>query len=296
MKDAIEYDALRYSSISVAVFGILGNALVIISILRQRRLLKNNYYFLVLHLAFCDLGFLVFEFILAINLYFVKKEYKSIVFYCLVIDIEYAFQIAGVYMMMIISVLRYHAAVHPLKHDISRRKWKFVSGLGYVVGLIMGYGAGIPECFVQKDNVAYWTFRYSYGLLLYSASPLVMAVLYYKVYRALDKQDRYLKSLSGSRMTRNTSRSSFNIYSHLRNRRSFFVCLTTVLCYGVGNIPILVHRILSIAGNDWVEQLSRILRVAGSHSVNPLIYGILDRRLLAFWKVFRIKKGKTDKI
>ena len=30
---------------------------------------------------------------------------------------------------------------------------EFVCGLGYAVGLIVGYGAGIPECFVQHDNV-----------------------------------------------------------------------------------------------------------------------------------------------
>ena len=37
------------------VFGVLGNVLVIYSIVSQRNLIKNNYYFLVLHLAFCDL-------------------------------------------------------------------------------------------------------------------------------------------------------------------------------------------------------------------------------------------------
>ena len=50
------YDAYRYSYAVVNVVGILGNILVIISILRQKKLLKNNYYFLVLHLAICDEG------------------------------------------------------------------------------------------------------------------------------------------------------------------------------------------------------------------------------------------------
>jgi hypothetical protein len=50
------YDAYRYSEAVVLVVGILGNILVIISILRQKKLLKNNYYFVVLHLAICDLG------------------------------------------------------------------------------------------------------------------------------------------------------------------------------------------------------------------------------------------------
>ena len=53
------YDVYRYSYAVVIVFGILGNILVIISILRQKKLLKNNYYFFVLHLAICDLGPLI---------------------------------------------------------------------------------------------------------------------------------------------------------------------------------------------------------------------------------------------
>jgi hypothetical protein len=49
------YDADRYSLAVVIVFGIVGNSLVIISILRRKAVLKNNYYYLVLHLAIYDL-------------------------------------------------------------------------------------------------------------------------------------------------------------------------------------------------------------------------------------------------
>ena len=56
----IRDDAFGYSCTVVVVFGILGNILVILSILRQKmNLLKNNYYFLVLHLAICDLASLI---------------------------------------------------------------------------------------------------------------------------------------------------------------------------------------------------------------------------------------------
>jgi hypothetical protein len=34
----------------------------------------------------------------------------------------------------------------------------------------------------------------------------------------------------------------------------------------------------------WIAYLSDVVRVAGSHSVNPLVYGILDKKLLTFWK------------
>jgi hypothetical protein len=48
------YDVYKYSDVVVIVFGILGNILVIISILRQKKMLKNNYYLLVIHLAMCN--------------------------------------------------------------------------------------------------------------------------------------------------------------------------------------------------------------------------------------------------
>jgi hypothetical protein len=132
------YEAFRYSCIVVIVFGIFGNTLVMISILRQRRLLGNNYYFLVFHLAICDLVWLL------VNFYYYIPDfmfYDYSVITCLFDGrvLTYAFQVAGIGMMLIISVLRYRATVHPLKPAISRRKLKVVSGLLYIVGFIAGY-------------------------------------------------------------------------------------------------------------------------------------------------------------
>ena len=79
-----------------------------------------------------------------------------------------------------------------------------------------------------------------------------------------------------------------------------FCCLITVLCYAVGNIPVTVDIILKIADENglimkyiWIHYLADVLRVAGSHSANPLIYGILDKQLFKFWKICRkrIKLG-----
>ena len=57
-------------------------------------------------------------------------------------------------MMLIISLLRYRATVHPLKPDVSRRKLKVVCGLVYIVGFIAGYGTYLPVCFMQWNDVA----------------------------------------------------------------------------------------------------------------------------------------------
>ena len=44
----------------------------------------------------------------------------------------------------------------------------------------------------------------------------------------------------------------------------------------------------------WVQYFAYALAVAGSHSLNPLIYGILDKQLLAFWKCCCKKNRKTQ--
>ena len=148
------------------ILTILGNILqlVIISILRQKKLLKNNYYFLVLHLAICDLGPLIILLFGHINWYFVEDRLViTSTYYCVFIHIYYVFRVAGIDMMLIISLLRYRATVHPLKPDISRGKLKVVCGLVYIVGFIAGYGTYQPLCFMQWNDVAILYDKVFYG-------------------------------------------------------------------------------------------------------------------------------------
>ena len=73
--------------------------------------------------------------------------------YCVFSHIYLVFRVAGIGMMLIISVLRYRATVHPLKPDVSRRKLKVVCGLVYIVGFIAGYATDLPLCFMQWNDV-----------------------------------------------------------------------------------------------------------------------------------------------
>ena len=300
------YDAYRYSHAVVLVVGILGNILVIISILRQKKLLKNNYYFLVLHLATCDLGPLIIFLFSHINWHFVEDRLViTSTKYCVFFHIYLVFRVAGISMMLIISVLRYRATVHPLKPDVSRRKLKVVCGLVYIVGFIAGYATYLPLCFLQRYDVVIVydkVFRCYAISCFYFFSTVFMAVVYYKIGRELIKQNRYMKSVCPNPVRRGEPDSnSFNILKFIRNRRTFLVCLITVLCYAIGNIPKTVSFILFIAEeyrsllkNIWIIDLANILRVAGSHSVNPLIYGRLDKKLFPFWKLCRKKKQRPQ--
>jgi hypothetical protein len=276
------HDAFIYSNTVVSVFGILGNILVVFSILKQRCLLKNNYYILVLQLAICDLGVLIIHLLEVIARHWAKEpRFLGSVVWCVFDNIFYFFQVAGVGMMLVISVLRYRATVHPLRPAISRRKLKVFCAVVYIVGFIAGCGLFLPLCFIR--HTTYRKLRLLFIVIVYNFVPtILMAVAYYKIGRALCKHSKHMKRVSCSDAVRKR---------HVRDRRVFLVCLSTVLCYGIGNLPISVLYILAIAFEYhsigkyvWMFGFGVVLRVAGSCSANPVIYGILDKQLLKFWK------------
>ena len=299
----IEFDAYRYSRTVVIVSGILGNILVILSILRQKKnMLNNNYYFLVLHLAFCDLAVLILRLFHTVESYWLQRPLSV---YSFVMDchgsVTEAFELTGIGMMLIISLLRYRATVHPLKPAISRRKLKIVCGLLYLVGVIAGGGTKLPLCFI-KSTVLYdicLKFYFAFAIFFVYLGPTIfMAVVYYKIGRSLIKQNKLMKRVCSNVMRQREPDSSFNILRYIRNRRTFLVCLSTVLCYGITCIPASVWCMLFIVGKNrpaytWLWSLSDVLQIAGSHSANALIYGILDKQLLTFSKCCCKKKRRT---
>ena len=303
----IEIDAFKYSFIVVIVFGILGSILVILSILKQKKnVLKNNYYFLVLHLAICDLAVLIFYLLNTVYVFWLQEQLSGhfSMIICHVNAIDDAFQLTGVGMMLIISLLRYRATVHPLKPAISRRKLKVVCGLLYIVGLIVGGGIPLPPCFIKSMVVfvAYFKFyRAFFIFFVYFVPTIFMAVVYCKIGRSLMKQNKHMKRVCSNVMRQREPDSSFNILRYIRNRRTFLVCLGTVLCYGIASISMSVVLIWLIVdeyhlrmkyGRVWFFTVT--LHAAGSHSLNPLIYGILDKKLLIFWKRRSTKKRRTQ--
>ena len=301
-----EYDVYRYFNILIIVFGIIGNILVILSILRQKKnLLKNNYYFLVLHLAICDLAALIICLFEVVQVSWLKERlsFHAYMIACHVYAICVAFQLTGVGIMLIISLLRYRATVHPLKPAISRRKLKVVCCVVYLGGLILAGGTRLPLCFTKSDVFdAYRKFYHAFSIFFVFFVPTIfMAVVYCKIGRSLIKQNKYMKRVCSNLKRQREPDSSFNILRYIRNRRTFFVCLGTVLCYGVAHIPMSVVLMWDIIGEYrllmkfvWVIWIANISRIAGSHSANPLIYGILDKKMLTFWKCCCKKKRRTQ--
>ena len=146
---------------------------------------KNNYYFLVLNLAICDLAALIKHLLDIVPIFWLEKPLYVYV-------IGYVLECIGVGMMLIISLLRYRAIVHPLKPAISKRKMKVVCGLVYLVGFIVESGTRLPRSFIKR--VAYRKFYLAFWMFFaYFIPTIFMAVVYYKISRSLIKQREYMK-------------------------------------------------------------------------------------------------------
>ena len=223
---------------------------------------------------------------------------------CHVLTIAEIFQVTRVVMMLIISLLRYRVTVHPLKPAICRRNLKVVCGVVYLVGVIVACGTHLPLCFTRSNVVpdALYKFAWAFWIFFVHCGPTIfMAVVYCKIGGSLIKQNKYMKRVCSNLNGQPVPNSSFNILRYVRNRRTFLVCLATVLCYGIAHIPISVWLMLGIVGQSlfgvkfvWVRHIADILRVAGLHSANPFIYRILDKKLLTFWKCCCKKKRRTQ--
>ena len=74
-----------------------------------------------------------------------------------------------------------------------------------------------------------------------------MAVVYYKISRSLVKQNKYIKRV-GSNTLRRRGPDFFNILRYIRTRRTFRVCLSVVLCYGIASIPMSMWYMWFITG------------------------------------------------
>ena len=194
--DIVDYDIFRYSTTIIFVFGALGNILVILSVLRQKRMLKNSYYRLILQLAFCDLAVLTQY---SIENCWPDEQlsvHNSHVINCRGFGFVHDnfFKFVAVGMMLIISLLRYRAIVYPSKPSISRRNLKIVCGLVYLVGLIAVCVLYLSLCFVTSNVVynAHEKFRNVCAIVFVFFVPAAfMAVVYYRIGQSLIERNKY---------------------------------------------------------------------------------------------------------
>ena len=277
----------------VVIFGILGNILVILSMLRQRRLFKNNFYHVVFHVTICDLSYLL----LSVYHLYVVLAGKNLNYEYLSVCVGFQFfrelyLIFGAYFMLVISVIRYRAVLHPLKPAISHGRLKFISCFVYLSTLLISfprfymcvhdYSGRLPLAYAI---VVIWVRAF----IWYGFPVAMMAIIYWKICRELIRQNNAIKSMSSNGITCGT----FKRLLHHRNWRTFVMSLIAVVCFAVGGLPRHVSTFFLAADPnrpishrlDLLIRYGWIIQAAGTCAVNPLIYGILDKKLLPIFKL-----------
>ena len=216
----------------VAVTGMIGNLLVILVILRNPRLLRNTYYFLVLHLATCD--FLINAFVSSdiYDSFNGRSMISSPVLCKLWWPMHTVFFSAGVLFMVAISIVRNQAVAKPLKPPVSRWKVKVLAVLVYVFATICVLPYVLILQFNHKSEcVEEWpaeTLNICYTVFLaavqYFIPVVLLSMVYLKICIVLVKQNREIKLLCASTtLLQQQNLSPYQRFRQHRNVRTFFV-------------------------------------------------------------------------
>ena len=209
------HDAYLCSFGVVLIFGTLCSVLVIISILRQKRIMKNKHNFLVLPLAIWNLGALITYLLSFINFEILEEPFFDYTqFYCLASYVIYFFQVNRLRNRYDVDDFSASSQCYCPSLKTCHQSTEIESRLWFIVHC--WYYSGI------------WT----------SSAKIVPS--------------KYMKNVCSNRVRQSAPCSSFNIQKFLRNRKIVLVLLISVPCYAEGNIPIIAYLSLHVAQDDTV--------------------------------------------
>ena len=275
-----------YALVSVIILGSLGNSFVIFSIFRQKNLLKNNHYYLVLHLAVCDLLNLLGATIITGML-----RITSPVFWQLAIVFFLSFSVTGVLFMVLMSMLRYRAVFYPLRPQVNRWILYLASTFLDVFGILCQIPQVIPSKFRASETFEsiYRVFNFT---VLFFIPVVFLGLIYWKICSELMKQGKIIKSMNASNTTEEKERRFLQRLAYHRNARAFGICFMIFVCFLVAESPMQIAFILFTFNKvelDTYYYWFVVMFCFGVSAVNPLIYGASDKKLFSSFKLLRIK-------
>ena len=275
-----------------------GNILVVYSIVSERSLLKSNYYFLVLHLAFCDLMVLLLRSYDTYEAWYPNSLFIRSFALCKVWQPTLTvFFNAGVFMVVLIAIFRSRAILHPLKPAVSRPKLRVVVGAVYfcaiasLVPLVLVLKF-TEVCFVEwpnpKLNIIYTFFLTTVQYIL---PVLILFILYYNICKALNIQSKKILSLNATSAATsedsNGRQTSLQRIKHYRNMRTFIRSASIVVSFAITSLPAQISWLMFVCGatvQTEVTTWTYIVNMFGVNAVNPYIYGVSDRNLCSAYK------------
>ena len=282
----------------IQLFGISGNIMVIYSIVKHRDLLQRNYYYLVLHLAICDLTVLVLMlgliwFAWSLNSYFTFGQFTNVI--CYIWRLAMAlFLLAGCSFMIVIAIFRYRAVLYPLKPAVSRSKLRVIVGAVYICVTICKVAGSflsiaekcLPEWPSSADILHIISFSIQWLLPV-----AVLSILYYKICRELRKQSKKMDSINATCASSGGDTAGTQTHlrktKHRRNTRTVITSITIVVCFAVTRLPIIMAAIFErsiVKVHDYLYAWTVLVQIIGACAVNPYIYGMSDETLRSVYQ------------
>ncbi|XP_028409642.1 neuropeptide F receptor-like [Dendronephthya gigantea] len=300
MNETILFGSLM---IIIIIFGSIGNALVIYSLCKQKKLIKrNNHYYLVLHLAVYDLVCLLFGGEYAYESLSGKNFAFSTLICKLWSTIHTCFFIMDAAVMVIIALIRYRAVFRPLAAPLKRWHINVVLGAGWMLAIacmapffwMLHFSPKPESCHPDWPNK---TFEVTYTVLLtciqYFIPVIVLTLVYLRIYKKISENftetPREDSILAPSDMDENTKKGTwFQKFRNDRNGQIFLVSFAIVICFTISAFPLQLIGIIAISGIpvDRYHTISYLLFVTGVCSLNPFIYKALDRKVFLVIRSF----------
>ena len=285
---------LEHAILALAVsLGVLGNIAVVVCICRKRSLLKNRHYYLILLLAICDLFYLLFFAPFAYSNFPTDPFITSRIMCKTWWPVHTSFYIAGANFLVLISIIRYRTILHPLKPPVSWRALKISSIFTCVLAIV----CVIPYALVLRYNETNftcheeWTMKslniaYTVSLtcVQYFVPVLFMSTNYYKICQQLITRNNWI----GNQVQQTNGRASTWFQSLKgRNRKTFLVSFTIVICFVLFACPIQIAWIVSVISSNESSSYYNFfnaLNIFGTAVLNPFVYGVLDANKFSFFK------------
>ena len=255
--DEREQGALLTVAVSL---GLLGNIPVIVWICQRRRLLKDNYYYIILHLAICDLFYLLL-FIPDIYSIFNASPSAASSSYlpCKILwPAHTAVFTAGTNFLVIISILRYRAVIQPLTPAVSRTKLKIILTTVYVIAII----CIIPYVMVlrfdemsgcneewptQSLYIAYTMFLLVIQFFLPVAS---LSIIYFKIGKEVLTRNNRIGQMYARNQTQQQSTATPHQHLKIKEAKPLLVSFSIVACFIVSGFPAQMLWILFVSKRD----------------------------------------------
>ena len=281
---AVDHHLQGAVMIAAVFLGVFGNLPIILSICRKRSLLKNNHYYLILHLAICDFFFLLF-FVPDIYSTFSQSPWISSTSYFLCKTLSpthTVFLNAGANFLVLISILRYRGIVKPLEPAVTRKRLKIFSCLVYIFSII----CVIPYVVVLKFDGKYGCYEewsteshsLAYTIFLagvqYFIPSIFLSITYMKIGMEIFTRNKRISPMVDAQQ------------KNLKNVKPLIVSFTIVVCFITSGLP---SQILYIVCATTVMEppsytlLFDALYLFGTAVINPYVYGAIDRKAFSFF-------------